>query len=86
MLGNMLTKDEVEDFMREADVVESHFMIFPLDIILICLFLGWKWKTRLWWICQNDAYVLKLILSCIEKYYVFIVIYIQPNKKCALKP
>ena len=29
MLGNMLTKDEVEDFMREADVVK--FIVFTLD-------------------------------------------------------
>lgn len=28
MLGNMLTKDEVEDFMREADVVRFT-ILFP---------------------------------------------------------
>ena len=38
MLGNMLTKDEVEDFMREADVVkldlDNFLPIFPLILIL----------------------------------------------------
>ena len=29
MLGNMLTKDEVEDFMREADVVRFQFWSTP---------------------------------------------------------
>ena len=29
MLGNMLTKDEVEDFMREADVVKFNYCFPP---------------------------------------------------------
>ena len=29
MLGNMLTKDEVEDFMREADVVKFNSCFHP---------------------------------------------------------
>ena len=28
MLGNMLTKDEVEDFMREADVVRFNYYFY----------------------------------------------------------
>ena len=42
MLGTMLSKEEVEDFMMEADVVL--FMIFKLGHIMSCI-LGWKWKT-----------------------------------------
>ena len=53
MLGSMLTKEEVEEFMREADVVSlglkcqenisssvKIFVSFPLFYILLP---GWKW-------------------------------------------
>ena len=35
MLGNMLTKDEVEDFMREADVVKlfSCLLIYSFNAV-----------------------------------------------------
>ena len=36
MLGQQLTKEEVEDFMREADVVSA----IKLILLLVCLF-GW---------------------------------------------
>lgn len=57
MLGTTLTKDEVEEFMREADVVYKQFWKF-VDILALIFNSGWKWKTGLWWIRENDADVL----------------------------
>ena len=41
MLGSMLTKEEVEEFMREADVVS--FTLY--QVITVILSSGWQWKT-----------------------------------------
>ena len=41
MLGSMLTKEEVEEFMREADVVS--FTLY--QVITVTLSSGWQWKT-----------------------------------------
>ena len=41
MLGTMLSKEEVDDFMREADVVK----FISLENIDLVLFSGWKWET-----------------------------------------
>ena len=38
MLGTMLSKEEVDDFMREADVVKW----ISLENINLVLFSGWK--------------------------------------------
>ena len=41
MLGTMLSKEEVDDFMREADVVK----FISLENIDLVLLSGWKWET-----------------------------------------
>ena len=41
MLGSMLTKEEVEEFMREAHVVS--FTLY--QVITVTLSSGWQWKT-----------------------------------------
>ena len=41
ILGTILSKEEVDDFMREADVVKFK----SLENIDLVLFSGWKWET-----------------------------------------
>ena len=42
MLGATLTKDEVEEFMNEADVVSMEHKMSPSEL-LILLIAGWEW-------------------------------------------
>ena len=44
MLGSMLTKEEVDEFMVEADVVRM--MIFLFYNLYLSL-TGWKWEAGL---------------------------------------
>ena len=44
MLGSMLTKEEVDEFMAEADVVRM--MIFLFSNLYLSL-TGWEWEAGL---------------------------------------
>jgi hypothetical protein len=46
MLGSMLTKEEVDEFMREADMVRMSTILdtFPDQILFIA---GWEWEAGL---------------------------------------
>ena len=53
MLGTMLTKEELEEFMREADVVSS--IIFCKNIVWLNNLKGWQRETWLRRVCENAA-------------------------------
>ena len=46
MLGATLTKDEVEEFMNEADVVSIPQTVSP-PVLLTLLIAGWEWEAGL---------------------------------------
>ena len=46
MLGTMLTKEEVAEFMAEADVVRKNRFI-PSFLATIITFPGWQWQVGL---------------------------------------
>ena len=41
MLGAMLSKEEVDEFMREADMVRT-VMMYSYQIMMIA---GWEWEA-----------------------------------------
>ena len=56
MLGTMLTKEELEEFMKEADVVRKK--IFSKKYYKVTeIIKGWQRKAWLWWICENATVV-----------------------------
>ena len=66
MLGTVLTKEEIEEFMAEADVVSNlvtveilSFFTFLLHKVLRTpIIIGWKWEAWLWWVCQDASSIL----------------------------
>ena len=62
LLGATLTKEEVDEFMREADVVSdvmSRTSYRLMNWILFEFLTGWKWQAGLWWICKNAFKILR---------------------------
>ena len=53
MLGTVLTKEEIEEFMAEADVVSnlvtveilSFFTFLPHKVLRTPIIIGWKWEA-----------------------------------------
>ena len=59
MLGTMLTPEEIEEFMAEADKEGTLFMEVSKNI-LMDFYSGWKRKVGLRRICENASSILNI--------------------------
>ena len=47
MLGTMLTKEELDEFMREADVVRQQEEELYTSLLTRVIISGWEWEAGL---------------------------------------
>ena len=47
MLGTMLTKEELDEFMREADVVRQQEEELYTSVLSRVIISGWEWEAGL---------------------------------------